>query len=224
MISVILPSRARPDLFETCARSLFETAACPDTELCVRLDVDDPALCDYACLPLWGPRTRALRGPRLEGYDSIPEFLIELARGARGDLLFCLNDDVVFRTPGWDVRMAEAAARYPDGIYVIATNDLISEGRGMPFHAVSRRWVDALGFLIDPRVFWGDVYMRDVGRALGRLDYLEDVIIEHVWARDRRAEASAQEPGPGNAETHWAQHALRVADAVERLRPLMSER
>lgn len=48
MISILLPSRGRPDNIVRLANSIFETASDPsEIEIIVRLDEDDPMLEEY---------------------------------------------------------------------------------------------------------------------------------------------------------------------------------
>lgn len=90
MISVIVPSRQRPELLKRSIGSLGEG----DLEILVALDDDDPRLGDYA-----GIGTSVI-GPR-RGYGSLHHYYNDLARRARGEWLFLWNDDCIMQTADW---------------------------------------------------------------------------------------------------------------------------
>ena len=156
MISVLLPSRGRPDLLFRAASSCFETAwlRSGDVELVLRIDDDDP-LSKECASRLWRAYddVQVIVGPRLDGYGSLLRFMNECAAAADGDLLMTFNDDGLFRTLGWNERIEAETARFHDGICNIATNSLQDPKafpNAQPFSVVTRRWVELLGFLFDP--------------------------------------------------------------------------
>ena len=64
MISILLPSRGRPDNIVRLANSIFETASNPsEIEIIVRLDEDDPKLEQYMDNP--PKQTTYFTGPRV---------------------------------------------------------------------------------------------------------------------------------------------------------------
>jgi glycosyltransferase involved in cell wall biosynthesis len=90
MISVLVPSRERPELLERSVDSLGQG----EFEVLVRVDEDDPCLDAYAGFP------NLVVGPR-HGYQGLHHYYNELAARARGDWLFLWNDDCVMETPDW---------------------------------------------------------------------------------------------------------------------------
>lgn len=89
-ISVLVPSRERPELLKRSIDSLGDG----DLEVLVALDDDDPRLADYAGLGT------VLVGPR-HGYGSLHSYYNQLAARASGDWLFLWNDDCVMETENW---------------------------------------------------------------------------------------------------------------------------
>lgn len=89
-VSVLVPSRQRPELLQRSIASLGDG----DFEVLVALDEDDPRLADYADL------ASALVGPR-RGYRSLHGYYNELAARARGDWLLLWNDDCTMETENW---------------------------------------------------------------------------------------------------------------------------
>ncbi|MCR4301798.1 MAG: glycosyltransferase [Sulfuricaulis sp.] len=217
-VSVLIPTRHRIERLRTLLASYERTAQGVEqsSELVFRADDDDVETLRF----LEG--RHVIAGPRLKGYESLPQFFNELAFAASGDTLMLGNDDMVFVTQGWAARILEAANRFPDGVFNVGVRT--HNETHFPFSTVSRRVAEHLGFLYDPRIFWGDIFLRDVMGALGRNVMLDDVEIQHVWAGNDPDQTFLQGEGarraPGNWMTH---HAQAVEEAVERLRGLVSQ-
>jgi len=90
VISILVPSRQRPELLKRSIESLGEG----DLEVLIGLDEDDPRLEDYQGIGT------AVIGPR-HGYGSLHSYYNDLAGRARGEWLFLWNDDCVMETPDW---------------------------------------------------------------------------------------------------------------------------
>lgn len=204
-VSVLVPTRNRPDRLRTLLAS-FKRTTDGAAELVFRADDDDPE----TVAVLAGYRT--IVGPRLEGYRSLPAFYNELVPVATGDVFLCGNDDMLFQTPGWPSLVLEAANRYPDGLFNFGVATYNADH--YPFSIVSRALTERLGFLWDERIFWGDIFLRDVLAALGRCEMLPQVEIRHDWSGDEASQNEIYRRDP----TYWTgTHARAVADAVARL-------
>ncbi|MEK6276639.1 MAG: hypothetical protein AABM29_01310 [Actinomycetota bacterium] len=90
MISVLVPSRERPELLARSVGSLGEG----EFEVLVRVDEDDPRLDGYAQFP------DVVVGAH-HGYGALHHYYNELAERARGDWLFLWNDDCIMETRDW---------------------------------------------------------------------------------------------------------------------------
>lgn len=90
LISVLVPSRQRPELL----RRSIDSLGSGDYEVLVGLDDDDPRLDDYV-----GIGTCVI-GAR-HGYRSLQTYYNALADRARGDWLLLWNDDCIMKTPDW---------------------------------------------------------------------------------------------------------------------------
>jgi hypothetical protein len=216
-VSVLVPTRGRLQRLRTLLDSYAATVTNPESaELVFRVDDDDTATIEM--LRGWN----VVIGPRLGGYSSIPAFFNELAAAASGDVLMCGNDDMVFRTVGWPELILHAANGYPDGLFDLGVNTL--NHTHYPFATVSRKAVDALGFIWDPRIFWGDMYLRDAMAAFGRCVWLPHIQIDHDWAGWKPDEVYREGLQPkrrGESAEYWPTvHAPAVADAVEKLKVL----
>jgi hypothetical protein len=104
-----------------------------------------------------------------------------------GRCVMLANDDLVFRTVGWDTEIMSRLAGHADGIALIWGNDLL-RGVNLPTHpVVSRTAIEIMGCICPPayRRDYIDTHIYDVFctlRRLGhdRLDYLPAVVFEHM--------------------------------------------
>lgn len=222
-VSVLVPTRGRVQRLRTLMESYDATTADDGySELVFRVDDDDVETQRFL-LDQEGSHVVRI-GPRYDGYRSMPTFFNEMAACANGDVLMCGNDDMVFRTMDWDERILHAANQYPDGLFdlgVVTLNET-----HYPFSIVSRRVIERLGFLWDPRIFWGDIFLRDVMARFGRTKMLPDVIVDHDWAGYRPDRVFAETRGSKSviegSATYWSHvHAPAVAEAVEKLQGLL---
>lgn len=217
-LSVLVPTRHRIERLKTLLTSYeLTTTGANNVELVFRVDDDDPETRHF----LLDRKERVLTGSRLGGYQSMPVFFNELANVASGDVLMCGNDDMVFKTYHWPTLILQEANGYSDGIFNIGVSTL-NESH-FPFSTVSRKVVDCLGFIWDPRIFWGDIYLRDVMAWFGRNVMLPTVQIDHDWA-GYRPDKVFQESDKNityRDPTYWTgTHAQAVSDAVNRLHEL----
>lgn len=189
MISVLCPTRERPELFTRMVDSALMTGG-KNFELLAYVDDDDPKLGEYARLDLDG--VKLIAGLP----DGVGKAWNRLAREAKGNLLMMANDDLVFRTDGWDERLMTAidSRGLSDGVFVAWANDGAPGcGRRCAFPIVSRRWVEIIGQFA-PECFnflYHDTWVHDVGRLVDRLIYVPDVLIEHKHFSFKKADYDA---------------------------------
>lgn len=211
-ISVLVPTRQRLDRLRTMLDS-FRGTSNGMAELVFRVDNDDlpsqEALVDY----------HPLIGPRKNGYGSLTEFLNELYAVAKGDVLMLGNDDMVFKTVGWDTLILEQANQYSDGVFDFGVKT--HNEANFPFPTVSRQMCDRLGFFFNPKLFWGDIFWRDVASHFGRAISLPSVHIDHDWVGFRPDQVFTDGESYRRAD-HMQSHGAEVNDAVNKLREMVA--
>ena len=121
LVSVLIPSRARPAHLIGAIDSLLKTAADPgNIECVVRLDDDDRRyanLFDHlksgSGLPIEAglKNVKVLFGPRGRGYADLHLMYNQCAAEARGTWLFQFNDDMRMESPGWDLTLGTICTR-----------------------------------------------------------------------------------------------------------------
>jgi glycosyltransferase involved in cell wall biosynthesis len=162
-ISLLLPSRKRPQIFSRMVKSVKDTATNP-VEIVARFDEDDTESAKSAeqdgAIVIVGPRIRKITALWNECFDL-----------CTGDICAQWNDDCVTITPGWDVMVEKAFAEVPDKIMCLYGRDVFGHGdRFGPHSFVSRRWIETLGFFIYPyyESDFGDTGLVELGDRIGR--------------------------------------------------------
>ena len=213
-ISVLVPTRKRLPQLQALIKSFCATTS-RGAELIFRIDDDDVESFEATKAIPW---CKTLVGPRLNGYRSLPQFFFEMYAVAEGDVIMTGNDDMVFRTPAWPDLLLDVANQYPDGVFCLGVET--HNAANFPFAAVSRKAIQAMGHVHDSRVFWGDVYLRDVMAHFGRAVQVPSVRVDHNWMglNPDTTFLEAQQGERKNWDTnYWALHHLAVAEAVKKL-------
>jgi glycosyltransferase involved in cell wall biosynthesis len=183
-ISLLLPTRGRRKLAERFLSSVAAQSAHPELiEVIVCVDEDDIESHGIASDEL---ALNVIVVPRqsMGGYNAI------CLAHATGEITIAVNDDIIVRTRGWDEKVRELDARYPDGVYLGYGNDLFKGAKLSTFPILSREACRVLGEPY-PRIYMGafiDVHLMDIFRRLekrgyARIAYAEDIVFEHLHYR-----------------------------------------
>jgi hypothetical protein len=172
-ISLMLPSRGRPDMCYEAVASILETAAHPENiEIVVYTDDDDTS--NYGRVLI--PGVKLLRGAR----KKLAEYF--QLEGCTGEIFFMANDDICFRTHGWDEKVLAAFEKYPDKIVAVYGEDgNPNQTVNIPFPFVHKNWVEVTGHLVPP-IFsnnFVDTWISDIATMLGRREKI-DIVTEHI--------------------------------------------
>jgi len=192
MISILCPSRGRPDL----ARRMIETASnmsskTVEIEFLLYLNQDDPHINRY---------TKILNSKHysIGQHQSTCLSWNQLAEKAKFDILFLAGDDIQFETKNWDLNIVNVFEKVPDKICMAAPFDGNRKGNGnallvndepyilkeneqvgSPHFALHKNWMKALGYFVPP-FFWHfyvDTYTQHVAKKLGRCFFLTKTIV-----------------------------------------------
>jgi hypothetical protein len=215
IFSLIVPTRLRPALLRTFLDSVAATAAAPQSiEVVLVIDSDDPVSTTVACDRLRIRRVRVLPGQTMgllntAGYEA-----------STGRFLMLLNDDVIARTPGWDLSFRTCFERWPDEILLLHVNDRIFGSVQCTFPVLSRTFCELAGEICPTAYvrYRIDDHIEDVFNLLGvlgarRTIYLPDVVFEH----------GNYAIGGDGERCYRCDPALLAADA-ERFEALLSQR
>lgn len=175
---VIVPSRGRPQSIERLLSAWNDTAG-GVASLLVALDDDDPYAPMYPAHPdvTYTVAPRNGFAPRLtaEALDRAPHHFALASWG----------DDHIPRTHGWDTALLEALGSMGTGF---AYGDDLIQGENLPTAcAMTSDIVSTLGWMTPPgmaHLYVDDVWLT-LGRAVDRIRYLPDVVIEHYHPMHR---------------------------------------
>jgi len=184
----LVPTRGRPgnivELLAAWTQTAYPSELAPAAELVIIVDDDDPALDGY--VDVVGPSGDALPeyasllvGPRLRLGGTLNEVAPLFATDGRIGVGF-MGDDHRPRSSAWDERVANAHRRRP--FAVVYGNDLVRGAQLPTAVSIDARIIDALGYYVPPgmvHLYLDDYWLR-LGRELGTLTYLDDVVIEHL--------------------------------------------
>lgn len=188
LISVLVPSRGRPDWLSRTIRTAYETATHQRrVEFVIWLDDDDRYDLDYAFkVRFSAPEQYAtdlvqiIRGER----RLLSECWNICAQHARGEIMMHCGDDLTFDTPGWDTHVRQAFAETPDKILFAYGNDLGPHGETFGTHGfVHRKWVETVGYFVPPLFSsdWNDVWLNEVAKMIRRHRLLPFITEHHHY-------------------------------------------
>jgi hypothetical protein len=123
------------------------------------------------------------------------------------DYICFMGDDHLPRTGGWDTKLAEAIGTEPGIAY---GNDLL-QGENLPTAVVmSSKIIRATGFMSPPALkhLFLDNYWLAMGNALENVNYLPDVIIEHLHYTNGKAALDDRYVAVNTVEMHNGDQAI----------------
>jgi hypothetical protein len=216
-LAVLVPSRGRPENLARLITEVHRTAR-GRTHVLAGVDQDDPRLKDYMALR----KTVLAPGDYIHTSAqrrNLVQWTNHLAHLEQGKYRFyaSLGDDMVPRTPGWDVRLMGAIDEdfggvgfsYPwDGV-----RDDIPEA-----YVASAEIPDALGWLMMPKLshWYNDNVIADLGHGAGCIRQLRGVIIDHlnVGMGKAPADQTAIDAGKGIPSDQQIYNEWRRADML----------
>jgi len=197
LISLLCPSRSRPDELKRLIESVAKTVLTPSRiEILIYVDEDDPKKFDYLLSHknlVLDPTVSKLANVDLLIDEPLRTPIINniLAERAQGNILMIANDDQVFRDKNWDNRLDEEVAKFPDEIYCMWFNDGRYQETICTFPILSAEWFNTLGY-IEPFLFEHfncDLWTWQIGKMINRLHYIPDILVEHLHPDTGKANA-----------------------------------
>lgn len=206
-ISLLLPTRQRPEQLTRLYESAFNTADNPEMlEVVVYIDEDDGSY-DKIEFP---HLVKVIGGREHDGIVNLSVMWNRCWSEATGTIFHHCGDDIVFRTQGWDTDVRNAINARPGKICFVWCNDVSPESQRHEFGThgfVHKNWTDTIGRFVPPYYAsdYNDTHFNDVSKALGVQTYLHQHITEHMHyslgkaeidrnTRDRLDRHAAQKP------------------------------
>jgi hypothetical protein len=159
-VSVLMPSRGRPDLAKQSIKSLGKG----DFEVLIATDQDDETRNQLA-----GHNTTAFA--QRHGYGQLQIYYNTLSEKAKGDWLMLWNDDAVMETEGWVDKIAQFDHTKP-----MVLNPWGPETDNL-FPVISRKWYEIVGhFSMNTHA---DSWVQQIGERLNLQVYVPGIKITH---------------------------------------------
>jgi hypothetical protein len=157
----------------------FRETASPNTHVLVYLDIDDPMKAEYheILYKKWPYYVEARRN-----VAQIHNFIVD--ENPNYDFYMPINDDITFKTKGWDKILIDAINTKGGGWGIAYPDDTTENWKhNLPtFGMMSGNIVEAIGHFYprELKMFYGDNFLLDLGRAIGKLFYCEKAIVKHT--------------------------------------------
>ena len=238
VISILTPTRNRVRRLNDFIVSVYQhTRKKNRIEMLMYVDADDPSLPQYKeyskhCQTEFADflRIHFVFGET----KSVSQSWNDLYDKSVGDIIIMGNDDLLYRTSLWDLRIEKESERFRDEIYCMWMNDMINDNRHCAFPIVSKKWCETLGYFA-PGVFkfgYNDTWVYDIAKRIGRCHWISNVTAEHMhftqsksqvddtYQRNRTGERGNLYQLDGQTFASPEMVEKRVADA-EKLRAVM---
>jgi hypothetical protein len=181
MLTVIVPSRSRPDAMLDLISSVVDTRQVATTNVVVAVDDTDPMLALYE--EVVDVRSDVSRLEVVRGGWMVAA-LNEAAQRVVADpavtAVGFLGDDHRPRTKGWDAAYLTALRQMGAGI--VYGDDLLQHDFVPTQCAMTADIIRRLGWMAHPslRHMYVDTLWRDMARPVDKIRYLPDIVVEHL--------------------------------------------
>lgn len=166
MISILTPSRSRPELAKRMYLSAKKYAE-TDIQILFYLNEDDPLLQDYVSFL---KESEYLVGPN----QSTCYSWNIMAKQSKHDILFLVGDDAKFETKSWDKIVLDAFDLYSDKIACIYPKVPSLGRKKCPHFCLHKNWINVLGYYLPPHFYhwYVDTWIREVAQTIDRFHCL----------------------------------------------------
>ena len=171
MISVVCPSRGRPELAKRMIDSLLRDPGC-EIEILLYLNLDDPKLEEYK--KILDPRHYEV------GVDRSPVYSWnKLAFQAKHDIVFLMGDDAQVVTPNWGAYILSIFDQYDDKIAMVSPKAENLGKSKCPHFFLHKNWINVLGYFVPPYFHhhYIDFWVRDVATQIRRYIHLTEFVM-----------------------------------------------
>jgi hypothetical protein len=221
LVTVFLPTRARPRLVYGAVDSLVNTCAdCRRLEIFFKADDDDPATREGA-IPhilntLPGPTYRTYSSPRGDGYGELHNWQNRMAEDAAGDWLLLWNDDARMFSPGWDNWLLEERDMYPDEVLMLVPQ-VARRPRSTEFFFLRRKVFEVLGRLAPTPYI--DSWLYSIMAMLGRVFTCSVQIAHHNEIEDQ---VKLDRKAGCEKTLHFMEHPAVIREKMKDLEKLLA--
>lgn len=193
MLTVIVPSRGRPEAALRLVNAVADTRQIHNTRLVFAVDHSDDMAPMYKEVAATRPdvaHVEMVQGGWMVA--ALNEAALRIVSSRLVEAVGFFGDDHLPRTHGWDAAYLTALRKMGAGI--VYGDDLLQHEFVPTQCAMSADIIRRLGWMAHPslRHMYVDTLWRDMARPVGKLQYLPDVVIEHLHYLNNKA---AMDPG-----------------------------
>jgi len=183
-ISILLPSKGRPFRLNKFLNSLKDTIYdYSKVEIIVCLDIDEKEM--YNKIDIENIHYTFFYGPKNRTMGQLNRDCLYYASGKT---IFYSNDDVIFKTKNWDMKLKEKIKTLKDNIFLMYPNDLLKKSKLCTFPIMDRKLLlENIDFL--PEEYSGsfmDTHIMDIFKEYRKgeaIYYLNNIICKHEHFR-----------------------------------------
>ena len=186
------PTRGRPQKFVGVLDKYINfLSGMHDVQFVISYDYDDPTMNNENMFSLFNRLNSQLDGRihpicgKSTGKISAINANMDKVRALNPDVILLASDDMIPVLGGYDEIIAKNMAKhFPDTDGVLHFNDGFSgQDRLITLSILGRRYFERFGYLYYPgyKSVFCDNEFTDVARLLGRVTYIDQVIIQHQW-------------------------------------------
>jgi len=182
IISVLVPTRKRPQNIVELCKSAVETASdLIGIEFIFYVDRDDTDTIDFFKNNANTNTLNVAANVKIGDRVKLGQTYNEAYKLAKGDIIMYCADDVRFRTKNWNYLVWQEHRRYKKGIALVFGYDGIQPKGSLATHGfLSRAGIDALGYVHpgDIGYNYSDNWLTEIYKQIGRLVYYP-IYFEH---------------------------------------------
>lgn len=180
LISILCPTRGRPDFMENLVQSAIDTSEWNNFEVVFYIDEDDQASIDKIDKLKFICNITTVIGPRI----NLSQAWNKAFEKASGDIFFHAGDDLIFRTKYWDEMVTFQYRYHKDKILFVGGQDGLHppHKKFLTHGFLHRKWVETVGYFVPPYFSsdYNDTWLNEVADMIGRKIYMDDLLIEHM--------------------------------------------
>jgi len=180
-ISLLCPTRKRPQNMLAMFHSALYNADKPTDVECVFCIDDDDVTAQKQfedMRKVYGNQIKARIGKRV----ILAQTWNECLPLASGDIIMHCNDDIIFRTKGWDTIVRDEFDKCYDKILCVYGRDGFQNERLATFGFYGRKLAEILGYFTPPYFScdYCDNWLFAIHKTLNRARYHPEIYIEHL--------------------------------------------
>ncbi len=178
-LTIYVPTKGRPGKIYEHETNFYSTTTI-NTRVVYILSDNDPHLKDYLKVPYIGDDPLIVSPEKVGFVDPLNKGYLQDRREVYSYAVGFMGDDHFPRTQGWDQEMVNALIEMKSG-FVYADDGFQHEA--IPTQIAMTSDIPlALGYMTYPLLshLYADNFWLDLGKAINRIKYLNNVLIEHM--------------------------------------------